>query len=720
MVLPIDEYRSVTDFMEAIQGTQGDTYWLLKPGEYWHGGIHLYDGFAGNAVYREGCHGLKCMTDGHVVAWRLNDDYQTAQYGDKLLKFSSTFALIKSTCIPDMNKSENALDFYTLWMQIAPLSEYGAEIPTATVTASSLKVRQDNPVEGWVRTGLPDGNVPEANSNYDAPLDSGTTLPRGSVVEIEEEATFLLSGQPQPFIFVRVKSVPDGKVSGLAAGESGWITGQDQYINRQSSSLPVWMQTAREHGVFNQVVSGQSIEVKAGDVIGHLSYHERPEATPQHFCHLEVFSQDERLEDFLANKASVTAGATELHTMADKTLWQYSEDSEMFVVADIGGAAAFSTAERLTPESECHSKESGGKTWYEIPAERAWMSADDVEKVNQFDLEKRGFIQLAEKEEPQSIFQTPEEGWLHQAFGQLAELTQNEARDGYSSGVAESYQKLLQQMDTNQDGLISANELWRYLHNTQRQIQYQVQRLVVKHHSEWLKDGMTALWQTALDEQREGYPELALYNMEYINKLVWMKDVSEIHSSEALWHMHPVVFLDAIKADGYDFSTRESTIRAIVAESKKQGFSLNSQIAYILATVKRETGDTFQPVREGDWVGHISTDDYRRTHYRYYPYYGRGYVQITWEYNYRAYSEKLGTDLVTDPDKALDPNNALFILIDGFKNGVFTGKKLIDYVNSSSTDFFHARRCINGLDHAEQIKSFAVDFLSTLDSGEWQ
>jgi len=310
------------------------------------------------------------------------------------------------------------------------------------------------------------------------------------------------------------------------------------------------MQTAREHGVFNQVVSGQSIEVKAGDVIGHLSYHERPEATPQHFCHLEVFSQDERLEDFLANKASVTAGATELHTMADKTLWQYSEDSEMFVVADIGGAAAFSTAERLTPESECHSKESGGKTWYEIPAERAWMSADDVEKVNQFDLEKRGFIQLAEKEEPQSIFQTPEEGWLHQAFGQLAELTQNEARDGYSSGVAESYQKLLQQMDTNQDGLISANELWRYLHNTQRQIQYQVQRLVVKHHSEWLKDGMTALWQTALDEQREGYPELALYNMEYINKLVWMKDVPQIHSSEALWHMHPVAFLDAIKDTG--------------------------------------------------------------------------------------------------------------------------------------------------------------------------
>jgi len=99
----------------------------------------------------------------------------------------------------------------------------------------------------------------------------------------------------------------------------------------------------------------------------------------------------------------------------------------------------------------------------------------------------------------------------------------------------------------NQDGLIDTNELWRYLHNNQADIQYQVQRLVVKHHSEWLKDGMSALWQAALDEQEKSYPELALYNKEYVNKLVWMKDVPEIRRSDALWHMHPVVFLSCIK-----------------------------------------------------------------------------------------------------------------------------------------------------------------------------
>lgn len=80
-----------------------------------------------------------------------------------------------------------------------------------------------------------------------------------------------------------------------------------------------------------------------------------------------------------------------------------------------------------------------------------------------------------------------------------------------------------------------------------------------------------------------------------------MSRVAPFSDGSPVWHMHPIMFLDAIKCGGYDFSTRAGTIRAIIEESRKQGFSLNSQIAYILATVKRETGDTFQPVKEGDW-----------------------------------------------------------------------------------------------------------------------
>jgi len=538
----------------------------MKPAEHWHGGIHFYENFAGNAIFKPGNHGLKCMTDGHVVAWRLNDHYQTAPFGKKAPKFSSTFVLIKSTCTPDKDKPDNALDFYTLWMQIAPLSEYGiTDTPTATVSASALKIRQDNTFSGWMRNGITEGiNIPQNSQRYyEAPQDSRTTLPRGSVVEIKQEATFLLNGKAAPFIFIKVMSVPEGAKTGLSVGEAGWISGLDKFVKRQENILPAWMQKAREYGVFNQVVttSGNEIAVQAGETIGHLSLDESPYGGPQYFCHLEVFSQDPRMKDFLANKAGVTVGAAELHTLADKPRWQHRERDNSFVVAGVGGDPSPSTAERYTQESECQKLEVDGKTWYYIPGEHAWMSATDVERANQFDLEKRGFIPLEQEDAPQSIFQTPKEGWLRNVFGRLEELARAETRDMYSLSYTEKYQRLLKQIDSNQDGVIDAGELWRFLHNSQPHIQYQVQRLVVKHHSEWLKDGMSALWQAALDEQAKKYPSMALFNRVFINKLVWMKDVPEIRSDEALWHMHPLMFLDAIKTQSRKSVTRPQNVQ---------------------------------------------------------------------------------------------------------------------------------------------------------------
>jgi hypothetical protein len=158
---------------------------------------------------------------------------------------------------------------------------------------------------------------------------------------------------------------------------------------------------------------------------------------------------------------------------------------------------------------------------------------------------------------------------------------------------------------------------------------------------------------------------------------------------------------------GYDFSTREGTIEAIAAECRKQGLGLPAQIAYVLATTEWETGRTFKPVKEAYWL----SEEWREQNLRYFPFYGRGFVQLTWEANYRKYSEILDVDLVDDPDKALDPAIALFILVHGFRFGTFTGKKLSNYVNETETDFSQARRCINGLDRAQEIATLAEKYL---------
>lgn len=163
-------------------------------------------------------------------------------------------------------------------------------------------------------------------------------------------------------------------------------------------------------------------------------------------------------------------------------------------------------------------------------------------------------------------------------------------------------------------------------------------------------------------------------------------------------------------ADTHDFSTKAGTIDAIKEECRSQGIDLPTQMAYVLATTQWETAQTFQPVREAFWLG----EDWRKNNLRYYPYYGRGYVQLTWENNYRKYGELLGLDLVGNPDLAMQPETAVFVLVHGFKTGAFTGRKITDYITSDRCDFVNARRCINGLDRAHEIAAVAEGYLARL------
>ncbi|MFK5975353.1 MAG: hypothetical protein QM493_02485 [Sulfurovum sp.] len=160
----------------------------------------------------------------------------------------------------------------------------------------------------------------------------------------------------------------------------------------------------------------------------------------------------------------------------------------------------------------------------------------------------------------------------------------------------------------------------------------------------------------------------------------------------------------------HNFSTKEGTIEAIKFECIQQYISLPTQIAYVLATVEHETNGTFKPVIEAYWL----SDSWRKSNLRYYPFYGRGFVQITWKKNYRKYSKILNVDMIKNPDIALRPNVSLFILVHGFKNGVFTGKKIERYINNKKADFLNARRCINGKDKREYIASLAKKWLDLL------
>ncbi|HEY9852945.1 MAG TPA: penicillin-insensitive murein endopeptidase [Leptolyngbyaceae cyanobacterium] len=158
---------------------------------------------------------------------------------------------------------------------------------------------------------------------------------------------------------------------------------------------------------------------------------------------------------------------------------------------------------------------------------------------------------------------------------------------------------------------------------------------------------------------------------------------------------------------------KQAAIEAIIKEAHRQGITLKPQIAYILATIQHETADSFQPVKESYFLGEPQGENHRKT-LRYYPFYGRGYVQLTWDYNYRKYSDLLGLDLVNNPDLVMRPDISLFILVDGMKRGVFTGRKLDDHISEERVDFLKARWIINGNDQAKLIEKYAMDWQTQL------
>jgi len=417
--------------------------------------------------------------------------------------------------------------------------------------ASRLKVREDSTASSWVSDGIsPDTPINPSSDNlvfFGAPTDSGGTLPRGSIVEILKEGHFFLNRRAAPFAFVRVISLPTGKKSSLAEGETGWVSGLDKYLKRRPSAMPAWMQKAKVHGVFNQIVNlygDQRITVSAGDKIGHAAHYELPDDKSCTFSHLEIFSQDNRLPDFVNNKADITLGAKLLKSEAGKTLWLHRKQGNCFVVKG-GDEPRYTHATHYTSLMDANKIETEGKIWYFIAKEHGWLPASEVTEVEQYNLSERGFLMLSQDEQPSDITQGFHESWVHRVISTL-NLRASEQNGLYSLRVSELYQSLLRRWDLDGDGKLSYVELWKGLHNRESWCQDIVQRLIVKHHSEWRHAADSTLWKPTLAELAKRYPSLAQYNQVQINDLVWMEEVPEIRCEEALWHMHPIIFLDAI------------------------------------------------------------------------------------------------------------------------------------------------------------------------------
>lgn len=153
--------------------------------------------------------------------------------------------------------------------------------------------------------------------------------------------------------------------------------------------------------------------------------------------------------------------------------------------------------------------------------------------------------------------------------------------------------------------------------------------------------------------------------------------------------------------------------RYIIEYAKSKGV-LRNQLAYILATAYHETAMTMRPVRET-----LATSDKQaitrldsafakgqlkwvKTPYWRDGWFGRGYVQLTHKVNYDK--------MRVTKEGALQRDTATRVLVDGMMDGVFTGRKLGDYVTLQKSGFIAARAVVNGNDRAKDIAKYAEQY----------
>ena len=191
-------------------------------------------------------------------------------------------------------------------------------------------------------------------------------------------------------------------------------------------------------------------------------------------------------------------------------------------------------------------------------------------------------------------------------------------------------------------------------------------------------------------------------------------------------------------------------IKAIIAGWNRWagGFIDNRQmLAYVLATTTWETGRTMQPVKETGTASNPLPSDatvtarldkafaagkltWVKTPYWRDGWFGRGLVQLTHETNYdgklrEAVLLAFKVDIHKDRDAVLRMDIAVFILVWGMINGVFTGRKLSNYIDDKDEpdaedkrEFVAARRIINGTDRANEIAVLALAYEASLSAAE--
>ena len=251
------------------------------------------------------------------------------------------------------------------------------------------------------------------------------------------------------------------------------------------------------------------------------------------------FSTDERRPTFLTNPEHVG----EQHP----AFLKYSKAASL-LTKDAQGQMVDSTRKTLASGIVTLSKVpvvevNGQPAYYQIHKENGYLAANSVKTLSQYALGELGFVTLDKASASFNLLDGVEhpDNVVKGILEQMYKAAQDETRTSHTLNEY-NYQRLLERIDSNHDGQYSEQEYLQAVHNTSYRDQRY--RIIAKHGSEWYYGKDDPLWKTYLDTLTTDAPLWKTYIEAFIEKIKWMKQVTGMGPEP--WHMHPVVFLDAL------------------------------------------------------------------------------------------------------------------------------------------------------------------------------
>jgi predicted chitinase len=157
--------------------------------------------------------------------------------------------------------------------------------------------------------------------------------------------------------------------------------------------------------------------------------------------------------------------------------------------------------------------------------------------------------------------------------------------------------------------------------------------------------------------------------------------------------------------------TMQESLPLIAEAIQEAGVTDKNAVIGILATIKAEVSN-FKPISEhADGTAYEGRADLGNTQPGDGPRFkGRGFIQLTGRANYAAYGEKLGIDLVGNPDLAMEPRTSAKILVQYFQD-----RGLIE--KAAAGNWEGVRRGVNGGLNGYDTFKGAVDKLQAATAG---